>query len=131
MKEIEQVRAELNKRKDRSAWDMGVTDYAHDLLDTVEESVREGHPLNTVREWKEAMLNGAQDWKEYSNGGCALICDYDIAIRLCTPSELKRKREGKLNPNSFETWLDVQARALYQAQKRICDILRYKLGMRY
>lgn len=131
MKEIEQVRAELNKRKDRSAWDMGVTDYAHDLLDTVEESAREGHSLNTVREWKESMLNGAQDWKEYSNGGCALICDYDIAVRLCTPSELRRKRNGELNPNSRESWLDVQARALYQAQARICGILRFKLGISY
>lgn len=131
MKEIEQVRAELNKRKDRSAWDMGVTDYAHDLLDAVEESARAGHSLNTVREWREAMLNGAQDWKEYSNGGCALIYDYDIAVRLCTPSELKRKREGELNPNSSETWFDVQARALRQAQRRICGLLRFKLGLRY
>jgi hypothetical protein len=77
------------------------------------------------------MLNGAQDWDEYSYGGCSLIYNGDIAKRLCTPSELKRKRYGELNPNSRENWLDVQARALFRAQNRIIYILRYKLGMTY
>lgn len=63
------------------------------------------------------MMNGAKNWKEYSYGGCALIYDKDIAETLCTPSELKRKRGGELQPNSTETWLDVQARALYQASR--------------
>lgn len=131
MKEIEQIKTELDKRPDRSAWDRGVTAYAYDLLDNVEEAARYGQPLNTVFNWKEAMLNGAQNWREYSYGGSSLIYDRDIANSLCTPSELKRKRNGELNPNSRESWLDVQARALYQAQARICGILRFKLGISY
>lgn len=130
-KAIEQVRTELNKRTDRSAWDKGVTDYAHDLLDNVEAVGHYGKPLKTIREWKKAMLNGAQDWTEYSYGGSALCYDGDIAKRLCTPVELRRKRNGELNPNSRETWLDVQVRALYQAQARINYILRYKMDMTY
>lgn len=129
MKEIEQVRAELDKRTDRSAWGRGVTAYAYELLDNVEAAEHYGKPLKTISEWKEAMLNGAQDWKEYSYGGSSLCYDGDIAVRLCTPSELKRKRNGEINLNSRESWLDVQARALYQAQMRICGILR-KLGIR-
>jgi hypothetical protein len=43
----------------------------------------------------------------------------DIAERLCTPSELKKTRHGDRKPNSREEWLDVQARALYQASNRI------------
>lgn len=128
MKEIEQVRAELNKRADRSAWDKGVTAYARDLLYNVEGAERAGRPLKTVRDWRAAMLNGASDWREYSYGGCAFIYNRDIAERLCTPSELKRKRNGELNPNSRDSWLDVQARALYWASARITYILRYKMG---
>jgi hypothetical protein len=130
MKEIEAVRKELDKRIDRSAWNKGVTKYALELLDNVDSAARHGKQLKTLSEWKEVLLNGAENWEEYSYGGYVLIYDEDIANRLCTPSELKRKRNGELNPNSCESWLDVQARALYQAQLRICGILR-KLGISY
>nr|DAP26633.1 MAG TPA: hypothetical protein [Bacteriophage sp.] len=70
------------------------------------------------------MLNGAQDWEQYSWGGSALIYDYDIAERLCCPSELKKTRNGERRPNSREEWLDVQARALYQAASRVVNAYR-------
>lgn len=130
MTQLERVRTELDKRDDRSAWDKGVADYAHDLLDNIEVAAHYGKPTKTIREWKELMLNGAGDWNAYSYGGCAFIYNEDIAQRLCTPSELKRKRNGELKPNSRETWLDVQARALSLAEARITFILRYKLGLR-
>ena len=91
--------------KVRSAWARGVVDYAIELVD--------GFEGDTFTE--EALLNGAANWEQYSNGGCSLIRNQDICGRLCTPSEIKRKHYGKLRPNSRETWLDVQARALYQA----------------
>jgi len=65
------------------------------------------------------MLNGAQNWYQYSWGGCSLIYDRDIAERLCTPSELKRTKNGERRPNQNEEWLDVQARALRQAARKI------------
>lgn len=90
-----------------SAWAKGVKLYAEEL----QEFLR----AENVEATKENLLNGASNWADYSYSGCSLIYDTDIAERLCTPSELKRKRGGKLPPNSRETWLDVQARALYQA----------------
>lgn len=39
-------------------------------------------------------------------------------------AELKRKHGGTYEPNSRETWLDVQARALHQACNRIRTICR-------
>ena len=57
--------------------------------------------------------------QKYSYGGCSLIYDSQIAERLCTPSEFKKKDGGRLAPNSKESWLDVQTRALYQACVRI------------
>lgn len=48
-------------------------------------------------------------------GGSALIYNADIAKHYCTPSELKKTHNGERKPNSREDWLDVQARALWQA----------------
>lgn len=105
---------ELEARKDKSAWDKGVTEYALELLKELE-----GEEIT-----KEKLLNGASDWSEYSFGGCSLIYDCDIAERLCCSSVLKKKRGGELQPNSRETWLDVQAKALFEACNRIMKIVR-------
>jgi hypothetical protein len=67
-------------------------------------------------------LNGAKDWSQYSWGGCSLIYDAAIARRLCTPSELKKTRNGERRPNSNEEWLDTQARALNQAFRNIRQV---------
>lgn len=50
------------------------------------------------------------------------MCGYDIAKLLCTPSELKKTDYGRKLPNSTEDWLDVQARALYQAYMLIANL---------
>ena len=119
------IRAELNARHDRSAWDKAVTLYALDLLDDVQEGAdnMERLPLDGA-ELERWALNGASCWEQYSNGGCSLCYNADIAARVCTPSELKRTDGGMNAPNSQETWLDVQARALYQAYNRIRSICR-------
>lgn len=119
------IRAELNARHDRSAWDKAVTLYALDLLDDVQEGAdnMERLPLDGA-ELERWALNGASCWEQYSNGGCSICYDADIAARVCTPSELKRTDGGMNAPNSRETWLDVQARALYQACNRIRTICR-------
>lgn len=107
----------IEARKDRSAWDKGVNAYALELLDNLADLAP-----NDLRDSAiicAALLNGARDWQQYSAGGCALIYNSEIAERLCTPSERKRCLGGKLNPNSRENWLDVQARALRQAGFRV------------
>lgn len=104
----------LESAKNRSAWSRGVNAYAVDLLGTLTEypAIVENGARSDV---ETALLNGAKNWSEYSWGGCALIYDEDIAVQLCTPSELKKTRNGERRPNSREEWLDVQARALHQA----------------
>ena len=93
----------------RSAWRRGVLAFALDLLENYER----------YRITEKGLLNGARDWKEFSYGGGYFIYDADIAEALCSPSELKKKRGGDLPPNSRESWLDVQARALSQASRLI------------
>ena len=97
----------------RSAWNHGVMRYALELINNIEigEEITEKN-----------LLGGADNWKQYSYGGCALNCDVDICHRLCTPSEIKKTKDGIHRPNKQENWLDVQARALYQAARLIMEI---------
>ena len=95
----------------KSAWKRSVFTYAFELA--VEAAGRTW--VKTPKTIEEALLNGAPSWADYSDGGCSLIYDSDIAERLCTPSGLRRSLDGKRKPNRRERWLDLQARALRQA----------------
>lgn len=98
----------INWTPERSAWSRGVKAYAVELIESLEGDYSPA-----------ALLNGATDWRAYSYGGCSLIYDADIAERLCSPSELKRCKGGDNQPNSRESWLDVQTRALRQAARLV------------
>ena len=104
----------------RSAWSRGVHTYAVELV----ESLYDSDDLSNEALLVKALLNGAADWQQYSEGGCALIYDADIAGRLCSPSELKRVKGGEREPNSRENWIECQARALSQAYLLIARAFR-------
>ena len=87
--------------------------YAVELL----EDIDDGADLANEVMLQKALLNGAQSWAQYSDGGAALCYNADIAERLCPPSVVKRTKWGMLPPNGRENWLEVQARALWQAHK--------------
>lgn len=98
----------------RSAWDKGVYDYAFDILEPL------GDELENVK--ADTLMNGVNTWTAYSYGGCALICDDDIAKRMCTPSEYKKYLNAGLNSKLSDSdyWLgNVQTRALFQAMAKI------------
>ena len=120
---IPAVRASIEAENQRSAWNRAVTVYALELLDDLAEAAEHGYfdpaDLAAPKMLKKALLNGADSWSQYSWGGCSLIYNSDIAERVCTPSELKKRNGGEWRPNSCEEWLDVQARALFQACNRI------------
>ena len=99
----------------RSAWSRGVHAYAVELVEGLEDGADLANEVLLQKE----LLNGASSWAQYSEGGCALIYDADIAERLCSPSELKRCKGGERQPNSRENWLEVQARALWQAHRLV------------
>lgn len=112
--EIYNEALEVNRKKHRnSAWTRGLETYIELLLWNAFEG-------NTVIEtsWRtitKQLLIGADTFRQYSYGGCAYIYNRTIAAILCTPSEWRKKKFGRLNPNSKENWLDVQTRALNQA----------------
>lgn len=128
MTNIEKLYQSIESEKQRSAWDKGVTKYALELVEQLGEQINGGYfeelDLTESKKVRAALLNGAADWSQYSWGGCSLIYNSDIAERLCSPSELKKTRNGERRPNSREEWLDTQARALFQAANRVCRHIR-------
>lgn len=110
----------LKETKCRSAWERARIQYAVEIIDALDKEL--------VNEWyrskafERTCLNGADDWHQYSYGGCSLIYDKDIAERTCAPYELKLVDGGRKQPNKDETWLDVQARCLSQAFRQIKQI---------
>jgi len=124
-KAVEAIDNVIASNTGRSAWCKGVAAYAAELVEELKENIRDGYialdNLNDPARLERALLSGAKDWKQYSWGGCAMIYDGDIAARLCNPSELKKTRNGERRPNKSEAWLDVQARALFQACQMIKD----------
>ena len=60
----DKITAELEARKDRSAWDKGVNAYALELVEELKERAEyEGQNPESEKECREWMLNGAQDWE--------------------------------------------------------------------
>ena len=111
MKTTAQIYSVIESRKARSAWSRAVKSYAVELVEACELD-----QMPTDRDaLKKELLSGAADWSAFSSGGCSLIYDADICKRLCSPSEIKKTRNGERQPNNRETWIDCQARALGQA----------------
>lgn len=112
---VKSAKDEVRRMSFGSAWKRGVQGYALGMLEDLDPDL-DLRPGRTER----ALLNGAHDWGEYSWAGCALVYDEDIAKAVCTPGELTRTRGGRLRPNEAEEWLDVQARACFQA----CELVK-------
>ena len=133
-----------NQKPARSKWERAVVEDAEEMLfeaienlkDTPEEAPRDltsltaellNVSIRTLRDWggddgHNGIRSLYQCAHESSWGGSHLCYNSDIARHYCTPSELRRTRDGARRPNAREEWLDVQARAIYQALIKICGI---------
>lgn len=122
---VERIAAKVEQTKTRSAWSKGVKQYAEELCEELAEAVRGGWvdetDISNRRLLEKAMLNGAGSWSQYSEGGCALCYDGQIAKRLCAPWELRKTDNGRKDPNPSESWIDVQSRALFQAAQLVIN----------
>ena len=139
-----------NQKPARSHWDRAVIEDAEEMLqeaidnlrDNPEEAPRDltaltaellNVSIRTLRDWGRDNGNGGikdlyKCAHESSWGGSHLCYDYDIARHYCTPSELRRTRDGARRPNAREDWLDVQARAIYQALSKIRHLWSMEAG---
>ena len=96
MKTITEITAIIEATNPRSAWNKGVKAYALEILADMPRNVE----YVTMAAMQRDALNGARDWRQYSEGGCSLVYNEDIAIRLCTLSELKKTRCGERRLNA-------------------------------
>ena len=112
----------IESKKGRSAWERGVNNFSVDLLHELQTAIDDGYfyadDLQSGKLIERAFLNGASDWSQYAWGGSGLIYDGDIARALCNSSELKKTDNGNKRPNRNEEWLDVYARAMFQAARK-------------
>lgn len=114
--------AEIQSRpRARSHWGRAVAQTAAELVTETASGYNTAELPANPAELEKMLLNGATDWGHFSWGGCWHCYDSDIAAAFCSPSELKRTRNGARRPNAHEEWLDLQARALSQAARLVKD----------
>lgn len=111
---------QMQKEGRKSKWRKGVISIAIDRLDEMDNGATiTWHNLLNGALWsdKEATFeNISSACDKYAWGGCGLICDEDIADLLATKSEAYYKNGNlKGKPNAREQWLDLYAKAVYQA----------------
>lgn len=99
----DQLMNAIENEKARSCWNQGVKIQALEMVESLTNSDIEKLSMSTMAETVAFLRNGADSWKDYSYGGCALIYD----------------------PEAREEWLDVQARGCAQAAGLIYRTLRH------
>lgn len=112
---IKDIENKLLSRQDRSTWDKAVTQYALEILcdlDYLERDPDFDIGKLSVKELEAVCLNGANDWRMYSFGGCSLCYNYDIQERLYPKSKWRKYPSG-------DKLLYDQSRALRSAFTRI------------
>ena len=121
-KTYSEIRNLLTQEKPRSAWTRGVNNIALKIVSEILEEYdgNDAPHFNRADDFSKHFYGVSL--REAVDGGCFLIYDCDIARNFCTPSELKRIKNGERNPNSRETWLDVMYRGAYQAIRHIITL---------
>jgi len=95
--------------------------YVDDLLECEEVDLTEvyrresdEHPWDPAYYIERVLLNGADDWRHYSDGACALCYDGDLADRFGISIDRAR-----------ENGLELQALALREATNLIIEAIRF------
>ena len=114
--------AEKMSRTERSYWSRGVAslirDYGEDVL-----GEHDGEIIS-ARDFYKLWNCGADSLRDAVYGGSFDIWNYDIAKRLCTPSDLKKSNEGMRRPNKRQDWIDVELIAVQQAMYKSLAIMK-------
>ena len=121
-KTYSEIHTILIQEKPRSAWARGVNNVAVDIVGEILENAGGNDAPHFYSVPDFAWHFYGVSLREAVDGGCFLIYNTQIAKNFCTPSELKRTKNGEYNPNRSEAWLDVMYRGAYQAIKHIITL---------
>lgn len=120
------LRAELMKETPRrSAWDKGVYAFAVRILDAYESRTawqREDLLPNNKAAFIECLRRSWGNWSAFDHNTAHPLTAEAVCKALCSPSEAKKKKNGILPPNAFESWADVATRAYSQAADKLVKI---------
>ena len=104
--EVKKINLEICKAyiNARSCEEKCICEYCFDFMHFLkEEKIKEISLQGLLK----TLLNGSENWRDYSYSGNALIYDYQIAERF------------RLDPNKDEKWLDLQSYALQKAYDKV------------
>lgn len=93
-----------------SAKRTAIISYIDEIVETLKSTSLE---LTSLDKCHEAALNGATDWQQYSEGGCSLCYNWDIAQANFTPKMAERALSHNNNEPMY--LLTVQANRLRSA----------------
>lgn len=116
------IHADIDHLKLRkSAWNNGLKQYMHDFIDYDDILFEKLVKSKSFYNFKQILLNGANNWTHHSWSGCSLCYNYDILERLFPANIIKRYQNCSM-VNGMEL-LDIQAKALNQACKKLYNIM--------
>jgi hypothetical protein len=104
----------------KSTWSRAIDTYEAELRAEWAEAVRYADHVGkcTPSLHVSTLLNGAKSWQEYSEGGCALVYDDDLAARLYPPSRAYLARRHGLRDQG--TALAVAAARILRSDGAEC-----------
>ena len=79
---IGEIKARIEERMNDSKRDKIRATYALEILNDYESLYQRDDSYNLNHENLKQLLCGAKDWRQYSEGGCSLVCDVDIEERI-------------------------------------------------
>lgn len=115
--DILQLKDKVNALKRRSKFGKGVKLYMLDILENLKETEKD-----TLNYCEYNAFNGLDDAQTASISGNFLVNDIDIMNRLLTKSELKRYENSYIYHG--QTWLELQAYAIYLAYKELYRMIK-------
>lgn len=122
-RKIQEIRNALNAAHGDSDWERGVATYAKELFEAYLKDKNLTDPHSKIKDLDETDLKrGAKSWLWYSKCGCALLTNYEICKRLCSPIEMQNTNYGALPPPTGQSWEGFQAAALSEAAQLVVRI---------
>ena len=124
MNKIELVKLAKRAMPKRGRFYQGAAKYVSEIL---EHAGFEQGDLNqlSVTEFYARLLNGAGSWHHYSESGCALVANGEIAARLFYPYDVDRlRRKDFCIGDDCCAMINLQARALREAAEALSKAFR-------
>ena len=124
MNKLELIKLAKRALPKRGRYYQGVAKYVPEIIERAGFERGELSKLS-VTDFRSRLLNGAETWQQYSEGGCSLVDNAEIAARLFYPRDVEtlRRRDFCIGYDCC-AMINLQARALREAADAITMAFR-------